>query len=301
MATTAFTSINLSDLPAPAVIETLSFEQILAEMIADLQTRDPAFTALLESDPAYKVLEVAAYRELLLRQRVNEASLAVMLAYAEKSDLDQIGANYDVERLVIDEGNPDAIPPVDPTYESDPDFRTRIQLSFEGYTTAGSKGSYIFHGLSADGDVKDVDAVSPTPGVVTVYVLSRSGTGAASAELIEAVESALNADKVRPMTDQVTVQSAAIVNYVITAELVILPGPDSDVVRQASLDAVTAYAEAQRLIGYDVTLSGLYAALHQPGVQRVNLTAPASNLTIGSGQASYCTAITVTVAVATDV
>lgn len=301
MATTAFTSINLSDLPAPAVIEALSFEQILAEMVADLQARDPAFTALLESDPAYKVLEVAAYRELLLRQRVNEASLAVMLAYAAGSDLDQIGANYDVERLVIDEGNPDAIPPVDPTYESDTDFRTRIQLSFEGYSTAGSKGSYIFHGLSADGDVKDIDAVSPTPGVVTVYVLSRSGTGAASAELIEAVESALNADKVRPMTDQVTVQSAAIVNYVITAELVILPGPDADVVRQAAVDAVTAYAEDQRRIGYDVTLSGLYAALHQSGVQRVNLTAPTGNLTIGTGQASYCTAITVTAAGATDV
>jgi phage-related baseplate assembly protein len=79
------------------------------------------------------------------------------------------------------------------------------------------------------------------------------------------------------------------------------PGPDPVVVRQAALDAVTAYAEAQRRIGYDVTLSGIYAALHKPGVQRVNLTAPAANLTIGDGEASFCTAITVTVAGATDV
>ena len=103
------------------------------------------------------------------------------------------------------------------------------------------------------------------------------------------------------MTDNVTVLSASIVNYTITAQLVMYPGPDATVVREAALAAVTAYAEAQRRIGYDVTLSGIYAALHQPGVQRVNLTAPTANLTISNGQASYCTAITVTVASGTDV
>jgi len=97
------------------------------------------------------------------------------------------------------------------------------------------------------------------------------------------------------------VQSADIVEYTVVAELVILPGPDPEVVRQASVDAITAYTEAQRKIGYDVTLSGVYAALHQPGVQRVNLTSPSANLVIGDGQASYCTSITVTTAGATDV
>lgn len=297
----AYTTVNLSQLPAPAVVETLDYEAILSAMLADLQARDPAFTALVESDPAYKVLEVAAFRELLIRQRVNDAAKAVMLAFATGADLDQIGANYSVQRLVLDPGDPAAVPPVPPTYESDNDFRARIQLSPEGYTTAGSEGSYVFHGLGADADVKDIQAVSPLPGQVTVYVLSRSGTGAASPELLDAVTASLNAERVRPMTDQVTVLSASIVNYTITAELVLYPGPAPEVVRQAAEDAVTAYAEAQRRIGYDVTLSGLYAALHQPGVQRVNLTAPAANLTIADGQASHCTAISVTVAGTVDV
>lgn len=297
----AFTTVNLSRLPAPDVVEALDFEAILSAMVADLQARDPAFSALVESDPAYKILEVAAYRELLIRQRVNDASRAVMLAFATGADLDQIGANYSVQRLVLDPGDPAAVPPVPPTYESDNDFRARIQLSPEGYTTAGSEGSYVFHGLGADADVKDVQAVSPLPGQVTVYVLSRSGTGAASPELLDAVTASLNAERVRPMTDQVTVLSASIVPYTITAELVMYPGPGPEVVRQAAEDAVTAYAEAQRRIGYDVTLSGLYAALHQPGVQRVNLTAPAANLTIADGQASHCTAISVTVAGSVDV
>lgn len=296
-----YSAIDLSQLPEPLVVESLDYEQILAQMLADLQERDPVFTALVESDTAYKVIEVASYRELLLRRRINDAALAVMLAYAQKSDLDQIGANYNVARMVLDPGDPGANPPVDPTYELDDDYRRRIQLSFEGYTTAGSAASYLFHGLSAAPDVKDVQPVSPTPGVVVVYVLSRSGNGAASPQLVAAVSSALNAEKVRPMTDQVTVQTATIVNYAITAQLVIYPGPDSTVVRQAAVDAVTAYAESQRRLGYDVTLSGIYHALHQSGVQNVVLSSPAANLVIGDGEASYCTAITVTVAGATDV
>ena len=270
-------------------------------MLADLQARDATFTALVESDPGYKILEVCAYRELLLRARINDACYAVMLAYAMGTDLDQIGANLGVVRLLIDEGDPDAIPPVDPTYESDDDFRRRIQLSFEGYTTAGSEGSYVFHGLGADGDVKDIAAVSPTPGNVTVYVLARSGDGTAGSALLAKVSSALNAEQVRPLTDHVTVQSATITSYAITAELVMVPGPDAEVVRAAALAAAQKYAEATAKIGYDVTLSGIYAALHQPGVQRVNLTAPAANIVLGDGQASHCTGITLTIAAATDV
>jgi phage-related baseplate assembly protein len=297
----AFTTVNLSQLPAPDVVEALDFETIFSAMLADLQARDTTFSALVESDPAYKILEVAAYRELLLRQRVNDASKAVMLAFAGGADLDQIGANFSVQRLVLDPGDAAAVPPVPPTYESDADFRARIQLSPEGYTTAGSEGSYVFHGLGADADVKDIQAVSPDPGEVTVYVLSRTGDGEAAPELLDAVAATLNAERVRPMTDQVTVLSASIVDYTITAELVMYPGPAPEVVRQAAEDAVTAYAESVRRIGYDVTLSGLYAALHKPGVQRVNLTAPTANLTIGDGEASNCTAITVTVAGANDV
>lgn len=297
----AFTVVNLSQLPAPNVVEALDFETILAAMIADLQERDPTFTALVESDPAYKILEVCAYRELLMRQRVNESAKAIMLAYATGADLDQIGANVGVQRLVITPADDTTVPPTTAVMESDDDFRARIQLSPEGYTTAGSEGSYVFHGLGASSDVKDIQAISPTPGKVTVYVLSRTGDGTAPAETLSAVTSTLNGETVRPLTDEVTVLSANIVNYTIDAELKLYPGPDSSVVLQSAIDAVTAYAETQRRIGYDVTLSGLYHALHQPGVQNVTLNQPTSSLVLGNGQASYCTSINVTVADETDV
>lgn len=288
----SFTAIDLSRVPAPQVVETLDAEQILAEMVADLLARHPEFTALLESDPAIKLLEVAAYRELLLRQRINEAARAVMLPYSLGTDLDNLGALFGVERLVIDPGDATAIPPLPAQYESDTDFRYRIQLSLEGLSTAGPEGAYIFHALSADGQVLDASAISPTPGEVLVTLLSRTGNGIASPELQASVYAAINAESVRPLTDYVQVQSATISEYAIEATLYFFSGPDREVILANALAAAEAYAEAQHRLGRDVTLSGIYAALHQPGVQRVELTSPAASIVVGRQAATYCTGIT---------
>ena len=97
------------------------------------------------------------------------------------------------------------------------------------------------------------------------------------------------------MTDNVTVQSASITEYEVTAELTVYPGPDAEVIRLSAEDAVTSYVEGLHAIGYDVTLSGLYAALHQSGVQNVSLTSPAADIVIGDGEAAYCTGVTITI------
>lgn len=292
----AFTQIDLSTLPAPDVIEELSFESIFAAMLADLQARDPVFDALVESDPAYKILEVAAYRELLVRQRVNDAARAVMLAYSTGADLDQLGALFGVERFELTAADTEAVPPVAAVMESDTEFRRRIQLSLEGFSVAGPRGAYIFHGLSADADVLDISATSPTPGDVVITVLSRTGDGTAGTPLLNAVEAKLNDDAIRPLTDNVSVQSATIIDYTVEAEIYVYPGPDSSVVLTKALAALDAYIASTHRIGQDVTLSGIYAALHQPGVQRVDLTEPSANLVITSTHASYCTDIDVNIA-----
>lgn len=295
-----FSGIDLSLLTPPDVVEPLDYEVILRDIVTLAQSIHPEFDALLDSDPAYKLMQVLAYRELNQRQRINEACRAVMLAYAQGADLDQIGANYDVPRLVISEGNPNAVPPIPRVLESDDEYRRRIQLSPEGFTTAGSEGSYVFHGLRAHPDVKDIQATSPQPGHVVVYVLSRTGTGTASEQLLASVANALNGENIRPMTDVVQTLSASIVNYTVEAELEVYPGPDPDVILQAAIVAITNYTEQQRRLGFDVTLSGVYAALHQPGVKSVNLSAPLASLSIGDGESSYCTSISVSLTVSDD-
>ena len=104
--------IDLSQLPEPEVIENLDFETIYQELLGDFrEAMAGEWTAEVESDPVLKLLQLAAYRELLLRARINDAARAVMLAYASGADLDQIGAGFNVQRLLIRPAQPEAVPP----------------------------------------------------------------------------------------------------------------------------------------------------------------------------------------------
>lgn len=288
-------TIDLSQLPAPDVVETLDFETILAERKATFVSLYPedqqdaiARTLSLESEPVVKYLEENAYREVIWRQRVNNAAKAVTLAYAEGNDLDVIGANFNVERLVITPADKSAIPPVAAVMESDSDFRLRIQQAFEGMSVAGSTGAYEFHGRSADGRVADISVISPSPACVTISVLSRHDNGAASDELLTVVRNALNDENVRPVADRVTVQSAEIVDYQIRATIFIYPGPESEPIRAAAEAKLKTYISAQHRLGRDIRLSAIYAALHVEGIQRVELSAPVADIVLDKTQASFC-------------
>lgn len=288
--------IDLSLLPLPDSVEALDYETILAAMQSDLLARAPELAGVLdlESEPITKLLEVCAYRELLLRQRENEAVKAVTLAYATGADLDNLAALFNVQRLLVSAADPAAIPPVPAVYETDTRLRLRTQLSLEGFSTAGPRGAYEFHALGASPHVKSVYTSSPSPGRVLVTLLSTQGDGTASEQLRNTVMAALSAEDVRPLTDQVTVQSATIITYTISATLTLYPGPDADVVRAAAHAAAAAYTAEHHRIGHDITVSGLYAALHQPGVQRVVLTTPMADIICNATQAAWCDSITVT-------
>lgn len=295
-------TIDLSQLPPPVVVEPLDFETLFAQrkaafiaMYPEDEQEEIARTLELESEPITMLLEENCYRELLLRQRVNEAARAVMLAYSTDSDLDNLAVNFNVERLTIQEEDDSVTPPIEAVMESDADLRTRTQQAFEGLSVAGPTAAYEFWGRSADGRVADISAVSPTPACVTISVLSREGDGTASEDLLSVVAAALNDEEVRPVADRVTVQSAEIVPYQIDATLYIYPGPEAEPVRQASEQQLQAYIAAQNRLGRDIRLSAIYAALHVEGVQRVELAQPVADIVLSDYQASHCTEYTITV------
>lgn len=322
--TGSLNAVDLSQIPAPQVVEVIDYEVILSEMLADLEARTIAaglpFTPLVESDPVLKNLETVAFREFNLRQRVNDAAKANMVAYAIDGDLDNLGALMGVKRLTLDPG--DAARGIPKTMESNDDYRRRIILSPEGFSVAGPVGAYVYHALSADSDVLDASATSPTPddikaivqsvlashgaspvlmtdmaaaleaatwpGEVIVTVLSRTGSGIAPPALVKKVADAVNADDVRPMTDIVTTKSAEIVPYSVRATIYTYPGPDSSVVMADALTRLKKYQASVHRLGKDVAMSGLSGALHTAGVQRVKFDAPLNDIVIGDTQASYC-------------
>jgi len=84
-----FTAVDLSTLPAPDVIEELSHAAAVQAIRDDVVARFPEIAPVIDlpSEPARKLIEAFAYRETLLRARINDAARAVFLASATGADL----------------------------------------------------------------------------------------------------------------------------------------------------------------------------------------------------------------------
>lgn len=290
-------TIDLSELPPPEVIAPLDYEVILSDVKAQMVSAYPedqqdaiAAAMALESEPLNVIAQVIAYRELLLRQLVNDGAAACMLSHAVSTDLDNLAANNNTERLTVTE----ATDTTDAEMESDSKLRLRAQAAFEGLSVAGPTAAYEYFARSASGKVADAKASSPAPAEVIVSVLSSEGDGTASAELIATVNAALSDDSVRPVGDRLTVQSAEIVNYEIAATLYFYPGPESEPIADAAEEALQSWLADQGGIGRDVARSAIMAALHVQGVQRVEVQSPPANVVISDTQAARCTSVTIT-------
>ena len=295
--------IDLSQLPAPEVIEVPDFETLLAErkeaLIALYPTEEQAAVRrvlALESDPMVKTLQESTYREILLRQRINEAAQAVMVAYALGSDLDQLAANHNVQRLTVTPADPDAVPPVDAVMETDDALRVRVPEAFEGLSVAGPTAAYEFHAKSADGRVQDVSATSPSPASVVITVLSREGNGEAAEDLLATVNTALNAETVRPVADRVTVQGAAIHDYSVKAKLHLFDGVAAGPCLEAANAQLTAYLTEQKKLGRSVRRESYGAVLRVPGVDWVEMIEPSADIILDRTAAGNCTGTDISVA-----
>lgn len=283
-------TIDLSQLPSPQIIEPLDFETILVDvkavMIAAFPADQQASVAAalsLESEPLNVIAQAMAYRELLLRRRINEGAAACMLSHAEGTDLDNLAANLDTERLTITPETDTS----DAVMESDEALRLRAQSAFEGMSVAGPSAAYEYFARSASGKVADARATSPAPAEVVIAILSTDGDGTASPELLAAVTAAVNDEEVRPLGDRVKVRSADIVDYSIDAELFLYPGPESEPIINAAMASLRGFlADNDKKIGRDVARSAISASLHVQGVQRVVLRSPSTDLQISDTQAA---------------
>lgn len=319
-------AVDLSQLPPPVLVPQPDFETRFAAKIARLIASMPAFDALVESDPAMKLLEADSYDEQLLAQAFNDAARQMLIAFASGPNLEHLGADYGVARLEITPANPVTGMPA--VMESDHDLRERILLAPHSFSVAGPERAYVYHALSASADVLDASATAPTPddikqvvygileahaadpaliasmtaalngaiwpGTVIISILSRTGDGTAPMGTLSAVEAVLTDDAVRPLTDEVIVQSADIVGFDINADLWLFAGPDRDLILNAARASLDAFLLKARRMGRDMPRSAMIAALHVGGVQRVVLNQPAADQVRSLLQAGWPVTITIT-------
>ncbi|MBL0533126.1 baseplate J/gp47 family protein [Aeromonas dhakensis] len=293
-------AIDLSKLPPPDVVELLDFEAILAERKASLIARYPAdqqaaiaATLALESEPLTKMLQENAYRELILRASINSASVANMVAWAEKADLDNLVANWNVERLVVQRGDDTATPPIPTIMESDAALRERSLLAWDALSVAGPREAYRYHARTADGAVMDAEPTSPSPGVVDVYILAATGNGTPSAELLTKVATYLTDEDRVPLTDNVHVKAAQVLPYTLAIRLFIpAAGPSAAAITAEAERRLLEVINPRRRIGVEVPRSFLDSALHVQGVTKVELVGW-EDITPAKHQAAWCSGYTI--------
>ena len=251
--------IDFARLPPPNVIEVIDYEKLLSIYKAQVLAKNPNLAAALnlEQSPTNIILEAEAYGETIVRERINAAARACMLPFATKSDLDVIGARFNVERMAG---------------EDDPRLRRRIQLSMESFTTAGSPGSYIFHALSTSLDVKDVSAVAERgTGRVTVTIMANGTNPVPTSTLIDAIYDRLMSDGIKPLTDDISVLPVTKIPTDIQANITLYPGPDASLVIADINRSLTSLRNRVTQIGKDLKRSAVIAALTQEGVQNVDI------------------------------
>ncbi|WP_157218711.1 baseplate J/gp47 family protein [Flavisphingomonas formosensis] len=188
------TTVDLSRLPAPTVVVQMGYEDIRAQLVAKMVALTTAaglapFDATVESDPVVKLIEDFAYRELLLRADFNDRARQLLLAYAQKSNLDHLGALFNVERLVVTPASDSAVT----VYEDDDSFRQRILLSVEALSVAGPEAAYVYHAKSARIDIADASATSPSRGAFIDTLVASFQAAGGTEEQVAAVRATIDA------------------------------------------------------------------------------------------------------------
>ena len=311
--------IDLSKLPVPDVIDQTSYETIVAEMVEQLSTAisadadlsgefDPA-RLKLASEPLRVLLESFAYREFVLRQRINDAVRGVMLASAKGTDLDNLAALYGIARTTLTDG--DAVLSI----EGDDSLRYRARDATELLTNAGTASAYGAHANGVAGSyiyrngantvtitlgiadqvvepnaalvvpiiAHDTNVARGVPGEVLIRAIGNwepnavfqtvdGATDHADSLLLDLINNEVNKDNVRQVTDKVSVKIGQVLAYQVTATLTIGDGPTSEAVVNAADSSLRNFAQGAYAIDQVVARSGIIASLWQEGVENLSLT-----------------------------
>jgi phage-related baseplate assembly protein len=256
--------MNLENLQTPEIIEELSFEEILLRMKEALVAIDQEYTAYLESDPLIKLFEVAAYRELLLRQRINQAAKANLLAFATGSDLENLSAFYGIARK---EG------------ETDEELRTRTHAKIVGWSSAGSREAYKFHALNSDPRVKEANADSPEPGLVRISILSKENGGVVSPDLLESVKNHMLREDIRMLTDVVEVVPCSLIDVNVKAKIILMSSTPLEILDTIKSSFSLVFSKNAGL-GVSISRAWIISNLFLSGVKDVELITPAEDVLV---------------------
>jgi phage-related baseplate assembly protein len=162
--------------------------------------------------------------------------------------------------------------------EEDEQYRYRIWLAIESYSTCGPKDAYEFWALSAHPDIIQcvVHSAPEIAGEVWLYPLLKGGN-LPTTEILALVEAKCSADTVRPVTDFVTAKVPTVFNYSLDMDYYVLE--DNEVllssIQTAVVQAVNDWILWQRShISRDLNCDELIKRCLVAGAKRVVINSP---------------------------
>ena len=178
--------------------------------------------------------------------------------------------------------------------ESDDDYKLRIRSAFDSFSTAGSMASYNYWAKSMSLSIVDVDSYTPSAGCVNICVLTKDGALGTDSELYTRLQEFLgntNSTK-RPMTDNVTIETAEAVNYTIDLTYWIYSTDtiNQDTIRTNVLSAINSYIDWQKAkLGRGIDPSELIKLVKNAGAKRVEVRQPANYVGLSNHQYAQVT------------
>ena len=186
--------------------------------------------------------------------------------------------------------------------ETDEQLRERAKLAPSQFSVAGPSDAYKFFAKSASPDIIDVAVTSPVPGTVNVYPLVTGGIATPSGTL-SLVNTVLNDEKVRPLSDTVAVLSPTIQNFDIAVDVVTYTDADVSDVQATIETALLEYINAKKTkLGQDIKLDQItaIAVYDNTKVFDVTITSPSADVVITETEVAVNGTITVNITGSSD-
>lgn len=180
--------------------------------------------------------------------------------------------------------------------EDDESYRERIQLVLESLSVAGPINGYRYWALSASAKITDVSVAGPAedaaidPGNVYIYPLLQGGD-LPDAEILTAVDAVVNAEDIRPLTDNVHVCAPTAINFVLAITYWVPKEmqTQTSAIKKAVEDAIAEWIAWQRdRLGRDINPSELIHRVVAAGAKRAVVSSPAFTA-VKYNQVAICT------------
>lgn len=290
--------------PVPQALETLSYEILRGDW---LDTFRPIFRARtgedydvgdIETDPGIIIAEAFSYLRLTDRARINEVYAALRLALATDADLDGLGLDRGVRRLVYVPA--DSETGTAAVMEPDEAFRLRIWLRMQMWGLGSPYGveyAARTRGLGAITDARCYDF--PGEGRMRLVLLPAPDVAGDFDAVLADVAAYVMARHRRPGAVSIDTVAAGIVPVPVSGVLSIRRGSSAAAVLATATAALTRYMAGRRRIGALVPQARLDAAVCVADVVNARIS-PSTDTVIGREAAAELGPVTLTTQVVDD-